>query len=173
MSDLYLIVWFGNPGQKYAQTRHNVGFLFVDFLHQKYSPEATWQEGYKWLWCRIKIENKDIILLKPQTYMNLLGQSIQRCTHFFKIPTENTLLITDDIDMEFGKIRYRSTGSAGGHNGIKSAIQYLGTNDIARIKIGIGRHPHMSPSDWVLSRFEKEEQEELEQVFEEVERKIK
>ena len=102
-----------------------------------------------------------MILLKPMTYMNLSGQSVLACAQFYKIPVENIILISDDIDMTFGKIRYRATGNAGGHNGIASLIECLGTKDIQRIKIGIDRHPNMEPTDWVLSKFIKEEKEKL------------
>ncbi len=104
--------------------------------------------------------------------MNLSGQSVQACAHFYKIPIENIILISDDIDMTFGKIRYRTTGNAGGHNGITSLIESLGTKDIQRIKIGIDRHPQMEPSDWVLSKFTKKEKENLGEVFMEVEKKL-
>lgn len=93
--------------------------------------------------------------------MNLSGQSVQACAHFYKISPENIIIISDDIDMVFGKIRYRATGNAGGHNGIASLIECLGTKDIQRIKIGVDRHPQMEPSDWVLSKFTKEEKEKL------------
>ncbi len=105
--------------------------------------------------------------------MNLSGQSVQACAHFYKISQENIILIYDDIDMVFGKIRYRQTGNAGGHNGVISVIESLGSPDIQRIKIGIDRHPQMDPSDWVLSKFTKEEKEQLETIFPEVEEKLR
>lgn len=98
--------------------------------------------------------------------MNLSGQSVQACAKFYKIPKEKIILIYDDIDMVFGKIRYRQTGNAGGHNGVSSIIETFGSPDIQRIKIGIDRHPHMDPSDWVLSKFTKEEKGKLGEVFE-------
>ncbi len=104
--------------------------------------------------------------------MNLSGQSVQACAKFYKIPTKNIIIISDDIDMVFGKIRYRVTGNAGGHNGIASIIESLGTKDIQRIKIGIDRHPQMEPSDWVLSKFTKEEKEKLWEVFDEAHEKL-
>ncbi len=113
-----------------------------------------------------------VILLKPLTYMNLSGQSVQACAHFYKIPTENIIIISDDLDMVFGKIRYRSTGSQGGHNGIGSIITTLWTQDIKRIKIGIDRHPHMDATDWVLSKFTKEEKEKLDDIFDSAREKL-
>ncbi len=104
--------------------------------------------------------------------MNLSGKSVQACASFYKIAPSDIILITDDIDMDFGKVRYRETGSAGGHNGIASIIESMGTQEIKRIKVGIGRHPTMEAADWVLSRFSKEEREQLEEVFVEVEKKL-
>lgn len=104
--------------------------------------------------------------------MNLSGKSVQACASFYKIPPKDIILITDDIDMDFKKVRYRETGSAGGHNGISSVIESLGTQEIKRIKVGIGRHPTIEAADWVLSKFTKEEKEELADVFIEVEQKL-
>ena len=104
--------------------------------------------------------------------MNLSGKSVQACASFYKIAPSDIILITDDIDMDFGKVRCRETGSAGGHNGIASIIESMGTQEIKRIKVGIGRHPTMEAADWVLSRFSKEEREQLEEVFVEVEKKL-
>ncbi len=104
--------------------------------------------------------------------MNLSGKSVQACASFFKIHPKDIIIISDDIDMEFWKIRFRETGSGGGHNGLISIIETLWTSDIKRIKIGIGRHPNMDTADWVLSKFTKEEKEQLEEVFIEVEKKL-
>lgn len=104
--------------------------------------------------------------------MNLSGQSVQACAKFYKIPTSHVIIVSDDIDMVFGKIRYRATGNAGGHNGISSLIECLGTKDIQRIKIGIDRHPHMDAADWVLSQFTKEEKEKLGEVFDDAREKL-
>ncbi len=166
-----LIVGLGNPWKEYRETRHNVGFLFVDdFASQMESEE--WKKGYQWLHTSCVINGVKCILLKPETYMNLSGKSVQACASFFKIASKDIILITDDIDMEFWKIRYRETGSAGGHNGISSIIKSLWTDHIKRIKIGIGRHPHIEAADWVLSKFTKEEKEQLEDIFIEVEQKL-
>lgn len=104
--------------------------------------------------------------------MNLSGKSVQACASFYKIAPRDIILISDDLDMEFGKVRFRETGSGGGHNGISSIIESMGTSDIKRIKVGIGRHPNMDASDWVLSKISKEEKEQLEEVFMEVEKKL-
>ncbi|MBP9819104.1 MAG: aminoacyl-tRNA hydrolase [Candidatus Pacebacteria bacterium] len=104
--------------------------------------------------------------------MNLSGKSVQACASFYKIAPKDIIIISDDLDMEFGKVRFRETGSQGGHNGIGSIIETLGTQEIKRIKVGIGRHPNMDAADWVLSKFTKEEKEQLEEVFMEVEKKL-
>lgn len=104
--------------------------------------------------------------------MNLSGKSVQACAAFFKIHPKDMMIISDDIDMEFGKVRFRESGSQGGHNGIGSIIEAFWTKDIKRIKIGIGRHTKIAPADWVLSKFSKEEKENLEEIFEEVEKKL-
>jgi len=169
---MYLIVWLGNPWEKYRETRHNVGFLFLEYLKESLWIKTEWQAGYKGVYLSEKMWWEKVILLKPLTYMNLSGQSVQACAQFYKIPTENIILISDDIDMIFGKIRYRATGNAGGHNGIASLIESLGTKDIRRIKIGVDRHPQMDAADWVLSKFTKEEKEKLWEIFDETYQKL-
>jgi PTH1 family peptidyl-tRNA hydrolase len=166
-----LIVGLGNPWKEYRETRHNVGFLFVDDLaSQMDAPE--WKKWYQWLYTACTLNNTKCVLLKPETYMNLSGKSVQACASFFKIAPKDIILITDDIDMDFWKVRFRETGSAGGHNGIASIIESIGISEIKRIKVGIGRHPTMEAADWVLSKFSKEEKEQLEEVFMEVEKKL-
>ncbi|MFA6080579.1 MAG: aminoacyl-tRNA hydrolase [Candidatus Gracilibacteria bacterium] len=162
---MHLIVGLGNPGYTYRETRHNIGFLFLDALKDALGIKNDWQSGYKGVYATGVLEGQKVILLKPLTYMNLSGQSVLACAQFYKIPLKNIIIISDDIDMAFGKIRYRATGNAGGHNGIASLIESLGTKDIQRIKIGIDRHPKMDPTDWVLSKFTKDEKEKLGEVF--------
>jgi peptidyl-tRNA hydrolase, PTH1 family len=166
-----LIVGLGNPWKEYRETRHNVGFLFVDDLASQMDSEE-WKKWYQGLYTSCVLEWTKCILLKPETYMNLSGKSVQTCASFFKIAPKDIILVTDDIDMDFWKVRFRETGSAGGHNGIASIIESLGTSEIKRIKVGIGRHPTMEAADWVLSKFTKEEKEQLEEVFIEVEKKL-
>lgn len=166
-----LIVGLGNPWKEYRETRHNVGFLFVDDLASQMDAEE-WKKWYQWLHTSCTLEGTKCILLKPETYMNLSGKSVQACASFFKIAARDIIIISDDIDMDFWKVRFRETGSGGGHNGISSIIESLGTNNIKRIKIGIGRHPNMDAAEWVLSKFTKEEKEKLEDIFIEVEKKL-
>lgn len=145
---MYLIVGLGNPGQEYEKTRHNMGFQVIDKLANKWKVSLN-KEDFHGLYCKTKFNEEDVILLKPLTYMNLSGQSVMELAHFYKIPTENILIIFDDLDTIPGKIRLREKGSSGGQNGIKSIIQMLHTEEIKRIKIGIGR-PNIPTVDYVL-----------------------
>jgi PTH1 family peptidyl-tRNA hydrolase len=159
------IVGLGNPGKDYEKTRHNAGFLAVDFLQNELNfPEFESSKHFgvvsEWM-----IQGERIFLLKPATYMNVSGKSVVSILTFYKLGPEDLLVISDDIDQDFGKIRYREKGTSGGQNGIKSIIETLGSENIARIKIGIGRDARYEVSDWVLSKFSKQELETLEQLF--------
>lgn len=157
-----LIVWLGNPGREYENTRHNVGFLMIDNLRLFYwFPE--WSDSrFGWLISEGNNWWHKIILLKPTHYMNVSGESVAKVVNFYKIdPSQDVLVIVDDLDMEFAKMRYRSQWSSGWQNGLKSIIAQLGTEEFARIKVGIGRDERYTVSDWVLSRFKKDELESL------------
>lgn len=156
-----LFVGLGNPGKKYEKTRHNIGFLFLDWIKNSEKVESKWKKKFAGVFCEWNMQTSKIVFLKPETYMNLSGTSVQKASHFYKLDPREIILLTDDVDMDFGKVRYRSSGSAWGHNGIADIIQKLGTSDIARIKIGIGRHDHMDTSDWVLSNLTNDELQEL------------
>ena len=158
-----LIVWLGNPWQEYTTTRHNVGFLFVDFLRGKWNFEDWKDSKFKGVISEGTLGWEKIILLKPMTFMNLSGESVSSLINFYKIPRENILVISDDIDMDFWKIRFRDKGSSGGQNGLKSIAVHLWTEEFARLKIGIGRDDRYSVSDWVLSKFTNEEKKKLEE----------
>ena len=160
-----LIVGLGNPGKEYAGTRHNCGFMVIDRLASKLNVDVD-QNKFKGLYAKVKYHGEDIILLKPQTYMNLSGESVNAVMNFFKIDKEDLLVIYDDLDMPVGKLRLRKTGSAGGHNGIKNIIAHLNSQDFKRIRVGIGRHKYMNVADYVLSRFSKVESEAIEQGIE-------
>lgn len=136
---MLLIVGLGNPEKEYAKTRHNMGFDVINNLSNKYNIEVN-KEKFKALFGMGNIEGEKVILLKPQTYMNLSGEAIIECMNFYKIPCEDLLIIYDDIDTEPGKIRIRKKGSAGTHNGMKSVINHIQTEEFNRIRIGIG-HP--------------------------------
>lgn len=160
-----LIVGLGNPGKEYEGTRHNCGFMVVDELANKLNTEIN-QNKFKGLYTKVKYHGEDVILLKPQTYMNLSGESVNAMMNFFKIDKEDLLVIYDDLDMPVGKLRLRKTGSAGGHNGIKNIIAHLNSQDFKRIRVGIDRHKYMNVADYVLSRFSKVESEAIEQGIE-------
>ena len=153
-----LIVGLGNPGKEYEGTRHNCGFMVVDKLNTEIN-----QNKFKGLYTKVKYHGEDVILLKPQTYMNLSGESVIAAMNFFKLDKEDIIVIYDDLDMPVGKLRLRKTGSAGGHNGIKNIIAHLSSQDFKRIRVGIDRHKYMKVVDYVLSRFAKEETEAINQ----------
>lgn len=160
-------------GEKYAKTRHNAGFLAVDFFRENNDFEDWRDSNFSALISEKIINNEKIILVKPTTFMNLSGTAVAKIVNFYKIPLENILVISDDIDMEFGKIRFREKWSHGGQNGIRDIILKLGTDAFSRVKIGIGRHPNMNISDWVLSKFSSDEMMNFENtIFWEVEAKI-
>lgn len=133
----FLIVGLGNPGSEYAHTRHNVGFLVVDALARRWGGSST----KKFKGELLSFPDRRAHLLKPQTYMNLSGESVVPATQFFKVPPEQLIVVSDDLDLPVGNLRLRKTGGAGGHNGLKSIIQLMGTDAFPRLRIGIGRPP--------------------------------
>ncbi len=147
-----MIVGLGNPGTKYTTTRHNVGFCAIDHIANKLGVSAD-KLKFQGLYCRCKTAGEEVILLKPQTFMNDSGKSVAQFASFFKIPAENIIVIFDDVLLDVGKLRIRRKGSHGGHNGIKSIISCLGSEDFPRVKIGVGKKPHpdYDLADWVLS----------------------
>lgn len=154
MTDLNLIVGLGNPGKEYENTRHNVGWRVLDELARRYGLKFDKKEK-KAITASGVINGKKVILAKPQTYMNLSGESVRGLVDFYKIDIEHLLTISDDLDLPLGTLRLRKTGSAGGQNGLKSVIQHLGGNqNFSRVRFGIGRPPgKMNPKDYVLGGF--------------------
>lgn len=153
---MYLIVGLGNPGSEYAKTRHNMGFQTIDRLADKWGLTFN-QENFKGTYVKTKFKGEDVILLKPLTYMNLSGESVSLIMNYFKIPVENVVIIYDDLDTIPGKIRLREKGSSGGQNGIKNIINILKTENIKRIRVGIGKN-NISIIDYVLGRPSKEDE---------------
>lgn len=147
-----MIVGLGNPGAKYTTTRHNVGFCAIDHIANRLGAEPN-KLKFQGLYCRTKMAGEEVILLKPQTFMNDSGKSVSQFASFFKIPAENIIVIFDDVLLDVGKLRIRRKGSHGGHNGIKSIVSCLGSEDFPRVKIGVGKKPHpdYDLADWVLS----------------------
>jgi len=135
---MYLIVGLGNPEEEYSKTRHNMGFNVINIISEQYKIELN-KKKFDGIYGKGNIENQEVILLKPQTYMNLSGKSVKQVVDFYKIPKENIIVIYDDIDIDPGKIKIRKKGSSGSHNGMKSVIQELGINEFARIRVGIGK----------------------------------
>lgn len=156
-----LIVGLGNPGKEYDNTRHNIGFMFIDSFADSLNIKID-KKKYNGLYNEVTINDEKIILLKPQTYMNLSGESIIKYINFFKINIEDILIINDDLDLNFGKIRLRREGSSGGHNGLKNIILHLNSDKFKRLKIGISNDKLLDTKDYVLGKFNKQEKEILE-----------
>lgn len=158
----YLIVGLGNPGDKYTLTRHNVGFLFIDRLADRMNIKVT-KLKFKGLYGDGMVGGVRCLLLKPQTFMNLSGESVGEIAKFYKIPPQNVIVAFDDVSLNIGELRIRKKGSAGGHNGIKSIIAHLGSENFPRIKIAIGpkTHPQMDLADFVLGRITGEDEVKL------------
>ena len=154
---MHLIIGLWNPGQNYDKTRHNAGFIAIEALQNDWNFEEWKDSKFKGIISEWMYQWEKVILLKPLTYMNLSGESVSLLVNFYKIPKENILILSDDLDMEFGKVRFREKWSHGWQRGIKSIIEHLGTDAIARVKIGIGRDARYDVSDWVLSRFNPDE----------------
>lgn len=166
MDQYYVIAGLGNPGTKYEGSRHNVGFAVIDALVDRFRLYDAERFG-KCIMAKGRIEGKKVILMKPMTYMNLSGEAIRQVVDFYKIDVEDHLLvISDDIDLEAGRLRIRKKGSAGGHNGLKNIILHLGTDAFARIRVGVGAKPHpdFDLADFVLSRFSEEERKIMEEA---------
>ncbi len=160
---MFLIVGLGNPSAKYEKTRHNAGFDVIDALADKYNIEVK-EKKSKALCGSGYIEGQKVILVKPQTYMNLSGDSVEPLLNYYKLdPAQDLIVVFDDINLEPGYIRIRKKGSAGGHNGIKDIIAKTGSDQFSRVKVGVGKKPQdWDLADFVLSRFSKEERGELE-----------
>jgi peptidyl-tRNA hydrolase, PTH1 family len=157
MAERYLIVGLGNPGKKYENTRHNVGWFVLDELARRYNLTFSSKER-KAIVADGIIRGKRVLLAKPQTFMNLSGESVQALVNFYKIELDRILLVSDHLDISLGTLRLRAKGSAGGQRGIKSTIQHLGTNEFSRLRFGIGRPPgRMDPAAYVLLPFEGDE----------------
>lgn len=160
---MYLIIGLGNPEKDYAGTRHNMGFDVINELSKEYNIPVD-KSKFKGLYGSGMIENEKVILLKPQTFMNLSGESVREVIDFYKISPEDIIVVYDDIDISIGNIRIRKSGSAGTHNGMKSVVQHLNTSDFYRIRVGIGRpNEHIDMINYVIGHVSKEEHTVLEQ----------
>ena len=149
----WLIVGLGNPGEKYENTRHNVGFQVIDELAERQGKPVQ-RLKFKALTGLLTIGGEKALVMKPVTYMNLSGEAVRPAADFYKLPPERILVISDDVALAAGRLRIRAKGSAGGHNGLKSIIQHLGTDQFPRVRVGVGQKPHpdYDLADWVLGR---------------------
>ena len=161
-NETWLIVGLGNPGKEYERSRHNCGFRAVDILADKLGCKID-RAKFQGLYGQTTYKGKKLMLLKPMTYMNLSGRSVLQLSAYFSIPPQKIIVMSDDISLEPGRLRIRPDGSAGGHNGIKSIIQELGSQAFPRVKIGVGAKPHpdYDLADWVLSSFSAQEEKAL------------
>lgn len=166
-NDAWLIVGLGNPGREYEKTRHNCGFRAIDILAQKLSCKVD-KGKFQGLYGQVNYNGSKLLLLKPMTYMNLSGRSVLQLSAYFHVPPQRIIVIFDDISLEPGRIRVRADGSAGGHNGIKSIIAEIGSQDFPRVKVGVGAkpHPEQDLADWVLSSFSASEEKALSSALE-------
>jgi PTH1 family peptidyl-tRNA hydrolase len=161
----FLIIGLGNPGREYKDTRHNIGFMVIDRIALRLNAQGIKLQA-KAIVTDALYQERKLILAKPQTYMNLSGQSVQGLLHFYKIPIENLIVAHDDLDIPFGTLRIRPSGGPGGQRGMASTIEQLGTQDFSRLRLGIGRPPgRMDPKDYVLQAFSKEDQKLLPEVL--------
>ena len=161
----FLVVGLGNPGSKYDNTRHNIGFACMDYICEKTGVKLD-KAKFTAVYGTWKYKDHKVILLKPQTFMNLSGDAVAAAARFYKIPPENVIIIYDDVSMAVGKMRIRTKGSAGGHNGIKSIIGHIG-DVFPRIKLGVGEKPHpdYDLADWVLGKFTDADKKALSEKF--------
>ena len=159
-----LIVGLGNPGKEYENTRHNIGFMVIDSFSKMLNIEIS-KEKFNGLYEKTLINNENVILLKPLSYMNLSGNVVEKFSSYFKIASEDILVISDDLDLEIGRCRLRLFGSSGGHNGLKNIEQMIGTNKFKRLRVGIGKSANCDTKDYVLSKFTKDEKNIIDNVF--------
>ena len=157
----YIIVGLGNPGKDYEKTRHNTGFMAMDLISDKLSCHID-RLKFKALTTTAELCGHNVLLMKPQTFMNLSGEAVMQAAKFYKVPAENIIVIFDDVSLDVGKMRIRLKGSAGGHNGIKSIIAHMG-DSFPRVKMGVGEkpHPEYDLADWVLSKFTEDDMKNL------------
>ena len=157
---VFLIVGLGNPGRRYALTRHNIGFRIVDLLAER-AGKGSWKAEHQAETRRTQVEGQTAVVAKPQTFMNDSGRAVRALLHFYRTDPTRLLIVSDDLDLPFGRLRLRARGSAGGHNGLRSVTADLGTQDYARLRAGIGRPVAGEALDWVLSPFSAAEEREL------------
>lgn len=163
--DTFLLIGLGNPGREYKDTRHNFGFMLIDRIAVRLNARGMKVQS-KAIVTDATYEDHKLILAKPQTYMNLSGQSVQGLVHFYKIPLTNLMVLSDDLDIPFGTIRIRAAGGPGGQRGLSSVIESLGTKDFPRLRLGIGRPPgRMDPANFILQNFSRDEMKSISEIL--------
>ena len=169
----YIVAGLGNPGREYEETRHNAGFLAIDYVAEKLGVKIN-RAKYNALCAEVRIGDKNVLLMKPQTYMNLSGTSVCTAADFYKIPPQNILVLCDDITQNPGKLRIRKSGSAGGHNGLRNIIEYGGSDKFPRIRIGVGAKPtpEYDLADWVTGKLPAEDKKAISARFGDIEKAI-
>lgn len=156
-NNMKVVVGLGNPGAKYEQTKHNVGFMCLDFYANKHNETFKFERKFN----ADVLKMGQLLLVKPQTFMNLSGEAVRKILDYYNIDLDDVLVIYDDLDLPFARIRLREQGGPGGHNGIKSIIQHVNTNDFKRLRVGIDSNPMMEAADYVLSKFSKQELDKI------------
>lgn len=161
----WLLVCLGNPGDKYENTRHNVGFMVADEVAERQNKPIQ-RLKFKALTNVLTIDREKVLVMKPVTYMNLSGEAVRQAVDFYKIPPDHVLVVSDDTALPLGRLRIRKKGSAGGHNGLKNIIQHLGTDQFPRLRVGVGEKPHpdYDMADWVLSKFTGEDKKAIDEA---------
>lgn len=160
-----LVVGLGNPGKEYEKTRHNIGFSFVDFYLDKKKYDVNWTKKFDGLYTQVTINNEKVLFLKPQTFMNLSGNSVRKIVDYFDISIVDILVVSDDLDLLVGNFKLKLDGSCGGHNGLRDIESKLGTSEYKRLKIGISKDNSLDTKDYVLGSFSKEELDTYKELF--------
>ncbi len=163
--NMKLVVGLGNPGKEYQNTRHNIGFDFVDYYLKKNNILDSWTKKFDGYYLQTKIGNDKVLFLKPQTYMNLSGTSVRKIMDYFNISTDDILIVVDDMDLLVGNFKLRPNGSSAGHNGLKNIEANIGSNEYKRLKIGISKNTDSNAKDYVLGQISKTERENITTLF--------
>ncbi|HEY7575272.1 MAG TPA: aminoacyl-tRNA hydrolase [Thermoanaerobaculia bacterium] len=161
-----LIVGLGNPGREYRETRHNIGFMVADALAERWRVDDQWRERFDALQIKTTVGGEPVLLSKPLTFMNLSGQAVRELLHYFKVEPADLLVVIDDVNLPLGRLRARARGTAGGHNGLESIIAELGTTELARLRVGVGRGDRRRDlADYVLDRFDAGEKDVVDETI--------